>query len=743
MKSDENEKSKKIKKYRKKIKDLYILAKACLQEEGLRFLIIRSINFMIYGQGVLNKREILIRKKGSSFGDSAYDIKNMDDNFKLKITVIVPNYNHEKFLRQRLDSIFSQTYQNYEVILLDDNSSDNSRIILIEYANKYKDNTRYIFNTKNSGSVFNQWKRGIEEANGELIWIAESDDYCTDNFLSSLVPFFSDESVMIAYCRSIFEKNGAQIWDIESYLSDIDQDKWKSDFIETAHKIVNYAMAKKNIIPNMSSAMFRNPGKMSLLDDEKWKSLRFCGDWVFYLYIIRGGAIGYTTKATNYYRQHEKNTSTKLQGNDIYYIEHEYVAMKIAELYAVSPEIFDDQKKMLQDYWKLYRKTYNDDAFNACYDITKIKDHQKCRKPNIAMFGYSFVAGGGETFPIILANLLHENGYGVTFVDCDRKTRVEGFRKMLKQTIPVIKLSDFSRMTLLVNSLDIEIIHSHHAWVDSNINQMIEHKSRCSHMVTLHGMYEMLGETRLEAILPGLCAGVDQWVYTTDKNIETFKRYNCYNENKFVKIGNALVRSDINILSREMLDINKDAFVLCLVSRAVPEKGWEEAIRCVSQARSQSGRDIQLVIIGEGGEKNRFQNKAPPYVKFLGFKSNIRDYYAMADMGILPSRFKGESFPLTIIDCLFAGKPVISSNIGEIKKMLRIEGEKYAGALFDLNNWTIPEKELTELIIKCATDVEFYNSMLAEVENAASRFDINNVFLKYCACYDRLFKLGN
>ena len=727
-----------FKKYNKKLKNLYKQAVHSFKRENLQILILRTFNYIVYGKGVLNKEEIMHRKKGSDFGEIVFDLKNIDYNFKPKVTVIVPNYNHEKYLRQRLDSIYSQSYSNFNVILLDDNSSDKSRDILLEYADKYKKNTRYIFNQANSGSVFNQWKKGIEEADGEFIWIAESDDYCSDNLISSIVPFFSNESVMIAYCRSIFKTNNKKTWDIESYLADIDENKWKTDFIETSHVMVNLAMAKKNVIPNMSSAIFRNPGKMNLLNDEKWKNLRFCGDWVFYLHIMRGGAIAYTTKATNYYRQHDKNTSTKLQNNDIYYIEHEFVAMTVAELYAVPSEIFDKQYKMLYEYWNLWHKNGNKNDFNRCYNIEKIKNNQKNRKTNIAMFGYSFAAGGGETFPIILANILHDNGYGVTFINCDRDTRVEGVRNMLKQSIPVVKLIDAYRMPLFVNALGVEILHSQHAWVDSTINQMIDYMPKCKHIVTLHGMYEMTEDEILEKILPSLSARVDKWVYTTDKNIEAFKRFNYFNKEKFVKIGNALVRVGINPILRDSLNIEKNAFVFCLVSRSVPEKGWEEAIRCVGQARSQSGKDIQLIIIGDGEEKERLQRNAVEYVHFLGFKSNIRDYYAMSDMGILPSRFKGESFPLTIIDCLFAGKPIMASNIAEIKNMLKVEDGEYAGALFDLNDWIIPEKELTELIIKCATDIKYYNAMLSEVNNAANKFDLDNVFLKYRACYDEL-----
>lgn len=61
-------------------------------------------------------------------------------------------------------------------------------------------------------------------------------------------------------------------------------------------------------------------------------------------------------------------------------------------------------------------------------------------------------------------------------------------------------------------------------------------------------------------------------------------------------------------------------------------------------------------------------DKKIDFVHLLGEKTNVRDYFVCSDMGLITSRFKGESYPLVIIDCLFAGKPVLASNIGEIKK---------------------------------------------------------------------------
>src|SRR3989442_15683408 len=97
-------------------------------------------------------------------------------------SVIVPNYNHASFLRLRIESVLVQTYQDYEVILLDDCSTDNSREILASYRNNPK--VRIEYNERNSGGVFKQWNKGVRMARGRYIWIAESDDYADACFLA-------------------------------------------------------------------------------------------------------------------------------------------------------------------------------------------------------------------------------------------------------------------------------------------------------------------------------------------------------------------------------------------------------------------------------------------------------------------------------------------------------------------------------------------------------------------------------
>ena len=86
-----------------------------------------------------------------------------------QVSVIIPNFNHAAYLDQRINSVLNQTYQDFEVILLDDCSTDNSKEVLLKYSDNMKV-AHVIFNDKNCGSTFNQWKKGLHLAKGKYIW---------------------------------------------------------------------------------------------------------------------------------------------------------------------------------------------------------------------------------------------------------------------------------------------------------------------------------------------------------------------------------------------------------------------------------------------------------------------------------------------------------------------------------------------------------------------------------------------
>ncbi len=655
-------------------------------------------------------------------------------NYRPLVSVLVPNYNHAPFLRQRLDSIYAQTWTQFEVILMDDCSTDDSRAILQEYADRYPDRTRLLLNDKNSGGAFKQWEKGLRAARGELIWVAESDDWCSANLLETLVPFFANQAVQLAFVPSHFMNaaGSEQVWSMGEYLSGVGPDRWGQPFVVPAPQIVREAFAEKNIIPNASSAVFRLHDRLEVMENSIWREMRTCGDWVFYLNQIRGGLLAYSPLAQNYYRQHAANTSVTSFSKDSYYAEHEIVAKTIQRHYSVDPSVFQRQQQDLILHWTRNRAQFDRAAFDACYSIARIMDEASQRKPKLLMAGYAFCSGGGETFPITLANEMKTAGYDITFLNCMQEDELPGIRNLLARDIPVV--SNFEDLNGIVRAFDIDVVHSHHAWVDNTILDILPENSPVKTVISLHGMYETMQDEQLKRTLPRLVKRTSALVYTAEKNLTALVSRGMVRADQLPRIDNALAIGPVTPIDRARLAISHDAFVLAMVARAIPTKGWEEAIEATRLAREKSGADIHLVIVGDGPEYDRMKGSVPDFIHLEGFQTNIRGYFAMADVGLLPSRFKGESFPLVLIDCLHAGKAVIASDVGEIPYMLSTS-TGVAGAIFGLKDWQIPIEDLALQISDLARNPRLLAEMNARVPEAARRFDPTVMRDKYDAVY--------
>lgn len=243
---------------------------------------------------------------------SKYQNKLTDSN--IKISVVIPNYNYEKFLLQRLYSILNQKIKIHEIIILDDVSTDNSRELIdnIEKEiNKYI-NIKKIYNKENSGSAFKQWRKGFEEATGDYVWIAEADDYCNDKFLENIIkPIKKNNNIVISYSDTAFiDKDGYIV--MKSIKPEIDILKtkhWNNNFINNGkQEIENYAYLNCTIA-NVSSVLFKNNDYTRFFEEAgKFKQ---AGDWMFYVYVMSTGDIAYTNKALNYYRIHGSNVTSQ------------------------------------------------------------------------------------------------------------------------------------------------------------------------------------------------------------------------------------------------------------------------------------------------------------------------------------------------------------------------------------------------------------------------------------------------
>lgn len=116
------------------------------------------------------------------------------------ISVIIPVYNVEQYLRQCVDSVLAQTYTNYEILLVDDGSADNSGVICDEYSSK--DKRIKVIHQKNAG-LSEARNCGFDSSNGEYVYFLDSDDWIQPKTLSVLVRTAHDENADIVFFDSM------------------------------------------------------------------------------------------------------------------------------------------------------------------------------------------------------------------------------------------------------------------------------------------------------------------------------------------------------------------------------------------------------------------------------------------------------------------------------------------------------------------------------------------------------------
>ena len=160
-----------------------------------------------------------------------------------KVSIIVPVYNVDKFLHKCVDSILAQTLTDFELLLVDDGSKDNSGLICDKYA--AKDSRVRVFHKENGG-VSSARNLGLENAQGDWIIFIDSDDWIEPNMLKDIYEKAILEHADLVYCdlRMIFN-NHTEILHIAEYNTN--KTKMLNNFIKSTFGTAVGMLAKKNL----------------------------------------------------------------------------------------------------------------------------------------------------------------------------------------------------------------------------------------------------------------------------------------------------------------------------------------------------------------------------------------------------------------------------------------------------------------------------------------------------------------
>lgn len=160
-------------------------------------------------------------------------------NNEIKVSIILPVYNVEKYIAKCIGSIIDQTYKNFECIVVDDGSPDQSIEIVKSLV---KNDSRFIIITKENGGLSSARNKGIDNASGEYITFVDSDDYIDNDLLSTAISCITkyDADICMFGLRYV-DENGATL---DTVINNSTSDYFKKDFLITENIVFNIACNK-------------------------------------------------------------------------------------------------------------------------------------------------------------------------------------------------------------------------------------------------------------------------------------------------------------------------------------------------------------------------------------------------------------------------------------------------------------------------------------------------------------------
>lgn len=278
----------------------------------------------------------------------------------MEVSVILPSYNHAPFLKDRIDSILNQSFQDFELIILDDKSPDNSQYVIEQYRGEPRI-SHIVYNESNSGLTYKQWNKGVGLAKGKYVWIAESDDTAHPELLETLYNNITNtEGAVISYCQSARMNKDGKIggsWVDQGKKESIDL--FSSDFVMDGMNFIENYMLLRNFIPNASANLFNRETFIKIGKADT--NVGYMSDWLTWMKMLTQGKVVFSSKSLNNFRNHlDPQTPPKWTNAKNYRSKTSHINMRKAfAIYAKENKL---SKKIQKRNKRMLAKNYLEEA---------------------------------------------------------------------------------------------------------------------------------------------------------------------------------------------------------------------------------------------------------------------------------------------------------------------------------------------------------------------------------------------
>ncbi|NEP78111.1 MAG: glycosyltransferase [Okeania sp. SIO3B3] len=282
-----------------------------------------------------------------------------------KVTVCLPTYNSGEFLTQAIDSVLQQTFTDFELIISDDCSNDNTPEIITSYLQK-DNRIRYLRNSKNLG-LFTNWNQCLESTNGEYITIFAQDDVMLPKNLEQKVNIldkYQNIGLVTSSVMVVDANNNHLNWNWANYLEDklVNGKEWVRNILGEANPICcPFVLMRRQVLEKVGRKFNENYAYAA--DLELWLRIALVAD----LYFVK--------EILGYYRWHEGNKTHSF--DDFYQVkEHLQISSDLIDSLNLSdPELNDWESEVLSrtvkwvSFYRIYHhleKGNFDEAFKLC-----------------------------------------------------------------------------------------------------------------------------------------------------------------------------------------------------------------------------------------------------------------------------------------------------------------------------------------------------------------------------------------
>lgn len=604
------------------------------------------------------------------------------------ISVIIPNYNYSKYLSERITSVIRQSHSPNEIIFLDDGSKDDSVRIAEELLSGTDIEYKIIINEKNEG-IYSQWIKGIKEASGTWVWIAEADDFSSKDFLSTLL-LKANKDVSIVYCQSkridsdgkITAENNLQ------HTNELSETRWLNDYSAYGRDEIALGLCYRNVIPNVSAAIIR---RSALLDVEsEIKKYYSCGDWWLYTHILRHSRIEFVASSLNYFRRHPKSQTNRKKTTSNYLDEIAAIHSCISKSFRLLPMEVERFVQFVERDYKIegYKNNQDHPAIKSTLSDSRLRAKYRKRFAFITTNNGSW-NGGSEVLWKDAARRLIDQGHDVVvltrlwaprppFEDEFRKKGIRFYYKQQDGFSQILTLKP-DMFVISVGDQD-EGVEYFSVLVDKKIPYIIVNQ------LTKDPRYWRLRDDLTHML---------QIAYRSAKMVFFSSRNNLRLMEK--RLGSKLKNSGIHF-NPFHIDDSKPiplpsigiGYHLAVPARLLFIHKGQDLLIPIFSSKKWKSRNLFVDFYGEGPDRNELSQKANKFgieqFKIHGRIDDIKNIWNNCHGILLPSRMEG--MPIVLISAMVAGRVPIVTNIGGASEIVK---DGYNG--FIANNPVIEDIE--------------------------------------------------